>query len=102
MIDYKLLVAKLEAYGVRDKEKEWFLNYLTDRLQRVVVCGGKSAWREVVREVPQGSILGFLLFTLFMNDLPNVIGNCSVNLYADDTTIYYSSRHAQEGSKRCS
>lgn len=60
------------------------------------MCGGKSAWREVVREVPQGSILGFLLFTLFMNDLPIVIGNCSVNLYADDTTIYYSSRDAQE------
>jgi len=49
-----------------------------------------------VRGVPQGSILGHLLFTLFMNDLPSVIGNCSVNLYADDTTIYYSSRDAQE------
>jgi len=48
-----------------------------------------------VRGVPQGSILGPLLFTLFMNYLI-VIGNCSVNLYADDTTIYYSSRDAQE------
>jgi len=60
------------------------------------VCGGKSAWREVVRGVPQGCILGPLLFTPFMKYLPIVIGNCSVNLYADDTTIYYSSRDTQE------
>ena len=88
-IDHNLLTAKLEAYGVRDQEEEWFRSYLMHRQQRVVVGGAKSAWCEVVRGVLQGSILGRLLFTLFTNDLPNVIGNCSVDLCADDAAIYF-------------
>ena len=95
-IDHNLLVAKLEAYGVRGNEKEWFLNYLSDRQQRVVVGGAKLTWSEMVKGVPQGSILGPLLFTIFMNDFPSVIENCNVNLYADDTTIYFSSKDPQE------
>lgn len=54
--------------------------------------GAKSAWQEVVRGVLQSSILGPLLFALFMKDLPNVIENCSMNLYADGTAIYFSSK----------
>ena len=61
-IDHNLLLAKLEAYGVRGNEKEWFLNSLTDRQQRVVVGGAKSTWNEMVKGVPQGSIWGPLLF----------------------------------------
>ena len=95
-IDHNLLVAKLEAYGVRGNEKEWFLNYLTDRQQSVVVGEAKSTWSEMVKGVPQGSSLGPLLFAIFMNDLPSVIENCNVNLYADDTTIYFSSKDPQE------
>ena len=45
-IDHNLFVAKLEAYGIRSNEKEWFLNYLTDRQQRVVVGGAKSTWSD--------------------------------------------------------
>ena len=63
-IDHNLLVAKLEAYGIRGNEKEWFLNYLTNRQQTVVVSGAKSTWSEMVKGVPQGSILGSLLFTV--------------------------------------
>ena len=63
-IDHNLLVAKLEAYGVRGNEKEWFLNYLMDRQQRVVMGGAKSTWIEMVKGVPQDSILGPLLFTI--------------------------------------
>ena len=61
-IDHNLLVAKLEACGVRGNEKEWFLNSLMDRQQRVVVGGAKSTWSEMVKGVPQGSIWGPLLF----------------------------------------
>ena len=58
--------------------------------------GAKSTWSEMVKGVPQGSILAPLLFTIFMNDLPSVIENCNVNLYADDTTVYFSSKDHQE------
>ena len=84
--------SKLEAYGVRDKEKEWFLSYWMERQQRIVVGAAKLAWCEVVRGGLQSSILGPLLFTLFMNDLPNISENFSVNLYADHTAIYFSSK----------
>ena len=50
----------------------------------------------MMKGVPQGSILGPFLFTIFMNILPSVIENCNVNLYADDTTIYFSSKDPQE------
>ena len=63
-IHRNLLIAKLEPYGVRNKGKEWFLSYLMERQQRVVVGGAKSAWFEVMRGVRQGSILGPLPFTL--------------------------------------
>ena len=60
------------------------------RKQRVVMDGVSSGWNQVTRGVPQGSILGPLLFVVFVNDLPSVVRKCSVNLYADDTTIYAS------------
>ena len=65
-------------------------------IQQRVVYSRRSkiqAWCEVVRGVLQGSVLGPLLFTLFTNDLPNVIENYSVNLCADDTAIYFSSKN---------
>ncbi len=91
-----VLITKLDAYGVRGKEKAWISNYLSDRKQRVVLGGATSSWSRVERGVPQGSILGPLLFTIFVNDLPSVIERCRVNLYADDTTIYFSSVDPQE------
>ena len=63
-IHRNLLIAKLEPYGVRNKGKVWFLSYLMERQQRVVVGGAKLAWFEVMRRVRQGSILGPLPFTL--------------------------------------
>ena len=95
-IDHQLLLEKLEAYGVAGKEKMWFREYLSGRKQQVSVNGVKSSWNEVKLGVPQGSILGPLLFTMFVNDLPDVLDSCSVNLYADDTMIYYSHRDPQQ------
>ena len=88
----KLLLKKLSAYGILNEECRWFSNYLSDRMQSVSVNGTYSGWSPVSVGVPQGSILGPLLFLVFLNDLPTVVTSCTINLYADDTTIYYANR----------
>ena len=87
-INHGLLLEKLNAYGIRGTELSWFTDYLTGRKQRVVLEGEYSNWAKVKMGVPQGSILGPLLFLLFVNDLSDAVEDCTVNLYADDTTIY--------------
>ena len=91
-IDHNLLLSKLESYGVHATELLWFTDYLEGRKQRVVHEGQSAGWSEVTRGVPQGTILGPLLFTIFVNDLPDVVQHSTINLYADDTTIYMTDR----------
>ena len=62
-------------------------NYLSDRFQRVILNGQTSSWRPVIAGVPQGSILGPLLFLVYINDLPNELKS-SVKLFADDTSLF--------------
>jgi hypothetical protein len=86
----------MELYGILDGELKWFQNYLSDRRQRVTVRGATSSWHAVGRGVPQGSVLGPLLFNIFVNDMPNAVGSSEVNLYADDTTLYHSSKNLSD------
>ena len=87
-INHKLLIKKLDAYGICGVELSWFSDYLSGRKQRVVLGGELSDWTRLTKGVPQGSILGPMLFLVFVNNLSDVVEHCTVNLYADDTIIY--------------
>ncbi len=83
---------KLAMYGLGKEAVLWFKSYLTDRLQCVQVNNVVSSSLMTKCGVPQGSILGSLLFILYMNDLPTYVQNVSFSLYADDTVLYTSSK----------
>ena len=86
-LDHKVLLTKLHYYGIRDITLNWFRSYLTKRTQYVDCNGVSSSVREIETGVPQGSILGPLLFIIYMNDIHTVSDNLNFILYADDTTL---------------
>ncbi len=86
-VDINILLSKLSLFGISGVELEWFRSYLTGRSQSVIFDGYLSDPLPVSIGVPQGSILGALLFLLYLNDLPKIAQNCSVNMFADDTEM---------------
>ena len=86
-VPHQRLIQKLYAYGVRGKLLDWITAFLLDRRQRVVVQGSRSDWVPVSSGIPQGSVLGPVLFTIFVNDMPLEVSSC-VKLFADDTKLY--------------
>jgi hypothetical protein len=82
-VDHHILQTKLCAIGANNNAVNWFSSYLSDRKQFVQVNGTLSSRESVTCGVPQGSILGPLLFTLYVNDMSNAV-NCELCLYADD------------------
>ena len=87
---HPLLLAKLKAYGFTDYALEIMTAYLIGRRQRVKLDGVHSIWRTIRTGIPQGSLLGPLLFNMYVNDLNYFITDTSLRLYADDTTQYAS------------
>ena len=89
-IDHTILLSKLDHYGIRGIALDWFKSYLRDRKQYVHYKGSNSNKLNIECGVPQGSVLGPLLFILYTNDLPNRLPNLKSILFADDTTVYVS------------
>ena len=81
------LIHKLRAAGISGQILKWFVSYLENRKQRVVLPGAESGWKYIHAGVPQGSILGPLLFLLYINDIVNEIGS-NILLFADDTSLF--------------
>ena len=81
------LLVKLQAAGVTGNVHTWFADYLSDRKQRVVLPGAVSDWTDIRAGVPQGLILGPLLFLLYINDIVQDIGS-NIRLFADDTSLF--------------
>ena len=96
-VPHKRLISKLRSYRFNPVIISWVENYLRDRSQYVEINGGQSQWQPVTSGIPQGSVLGQLLFWIYINDLPKHV-NSTIYMYADDTKIYREIRdkHDQE------
>ena len=86
-VPHHRLLGKLEHYGVRGSTLGWIKAFLTDRVQQVTVEGATSQSLHVLSGVPQGTVLGPLLFLVFINDLPDCVQS-RVRLFADDCVLY--------------
>ena len=86
--DHKVLLSKLDFYGISGNSLEWFQSYLENRIQCSV--GSLSDSRVLTCGVPQGTILGPLLFLPYINDLSNCLSHCEPRMYVDDTHLIYA------------
>ena len=86
-VDHQILLAKLNHYGIRGISNDWFKSSLTNRNQYVSINGFDSGLTAINCGVPQGSVLGCLLFLLYINDLNQAIKFCKVHHFADDTNL---------------
>ena len=92
----EILLEKLNHYGIRSKENNWFRSFLTNRKQYVSINGFFSQTKIVRCGVPQGSTLGPLLFLIYINDLNNALDKCRVHHFADDTNLLFGNKCPSE------
>ena len=86
-VDHQILLAKLNHCGIRGVSNDWFKSYLSNRSQYVSINGYDSGLAAINCSVPQGSVLGPMLVSLYLNDLNQAIKFCKVHHFADDTYL---------------
>ena len=92
LVNHEILLQKLQMYGLSDSAVKWFHSYLSDRQQCVKVNECTSSLLPINQGIPQGTIVGPMLFLIFINDAPLYVQNSNMNIYADDATLISSSR----------
>ena len=92
-VSHSILLSKLEHYGVREVELQWFTNYLLERSVSVSFKNSISSPKDILLSVPQGSSLGhLLLFIIYKNDIVEISNLIKFTIYADDSVAYISDR----------
>ena len=87
-VNHRILLRKLYHYGIRGVVHEWFQSYLDNRQQFTCISGIRSTLANITCGVPQGSVLGPLLFLIYINDIGNAVVHQKVKLFADDTNVF--------------
>ena len=99
-VDHRILIQKLEHYGVRGISKKWFSSYLTNRKQFVSIDNCNSTTKTILTGVPQGSVLGPLLFLIYINDLHKCVKYFKAYHFADDINILQSGKSPRGFSQK--
>ena len=92
-VNHKILISKLDHYGIRDKALKLLTSYLMNRKQFVKLNGIQSETVNMCCGVPQGSILGPLLFTIYINDKHEAVTSSKMHHFADDTNLLFSNKN---------
>ena len=87
-LNHELLIAKLKCYGLDQNAVQFFRSYLSNRYQFCKINNTLGDWRKIIAGVPQGSILGPLLFKIFLNDIFSFLKDDNLGNYAEDSTLY--------------